>query len=148
MTPQILYRGQLLSIGSAAGHESNVVLCIRHQRAAVRFSRLLWDQKESIAALVRSHLDLPKNDPCIVLPPDIWIPGGFNLCVLVEATVAGSLTKLVFRCPMPHKPAERQYPGTIDEKVRCEVAAYAWMQEHCHEIRIPSLYAFGFTDGS
>lgn len=148
MAAQMLYRGQLLSTGSAAGHESNLVLYIRHQRATVEFSRLLWDQKESIAALVRSLLGLRNDDSCIVLPPDMWISGGFNLCVLVEATVAGSPTKLVFRCPMPHKLAEQRYPGTIDEKLRCEVGAYAWIQQHCREIRIPSLYAFGFTDGS
>ncbi|KAG9259153.1 uncharacterized protein F5Z01DRAFT_740979 [Emericellopsis atlantica] len=142
----MLHRGQLLSFESAAGHESNLVLYILHQRATVRFSRLIWDQRGSIAALVRSHLGLRKDETCAVLPPDAWLSGGFNLCVLVEATVAGRLT-LVFRCPMSHKLAERQYPGTIDEKVRGEVAAYAWIQEHCHEIRIPCLYAFGFTDG-
>ncbi|QPG95098.1 hypothetical protein C2857_007660 [Epichloe festucae Fl1] len=47
---------------------------------------------------------------------------------------------------MPHKLAEQQYPGTIDEKVSCEVATYAWMQEHCANIRIPTLYAFGFAN--
>ncbi|PNY27307.1 Aminoglycoside phosphotransferase [Tolypocladium capitatum] len=39
---------------------------------------------------------------------------------------------------MPHKLAEHRYPGTIDEK----------MQEYCADIRILSLYAFGFRDGS
>ena len=148
MTPGLLHHGQLLSAGSAAEHESNLVLFIRHRQAAERFSRQLWDQKESLAALVRSHLRLRKGDGCIVLPRDAWIQGGFNLCVLVEVTVSGSSTKLVFRCPMPHKLAERQYPGTIDEKVRCEVAVYVWMQEHCCDVRIPSLHAFGFADGS
>lgn len=148
MSTGLLHHGKLLSVTSAAEHESNLVLFIRHRHAAERFSRQLWDQKESIEALVRSHLRLRKGDRCIVLPRDTWIQGGFNICVLVEVIAAGSSTKLVFRCPMPHKLAERQYPGTIDEKVRCEVAAYVWMQEHCFDVRIPSLYAFGFVDGS
>lgn len=148
MAPRLLYHGRLLSMTSAAEDESNLVLYIRHQRAAETFRRLLWDQRESIVALVRAHLHLRKDDGCVVLPPESWLQGGFNLCVLVEVTVAGSSTSLVFRCPMPHKLAEGQYPGTIDEKVRCEVAAYVWMQEHCSDIRIPSLYAFGFVDGS
>ncbi|KAJ4527695.1 hypothetical protein HRR83_000448 [Exophiala dermatitidis] len=133
---------------SAAEDESNLVLFIRHQRAAESFRHLLWSRRESIADLVRSHLHLRKDDGCTVLTPDSWIQGGFNICVLIDITVGGSPTRLVFRCPMPHKLAEAQYPGTIDEKVRCEVAAYIWMQEYCSDIRIPRLYAFGFVDGS
>jgi hypothetical protein len=49
---------------------------------------------------------------------------------------------------MPHKLAEDQYPGTVDEKVRCEAASYVWMQEPCSDVRMPHLYAFGLTDGS
>ncbi|KAG7120734.1 hypothetical protein HYQ45_014778 [Verticillium longisporum] len=35
----------------------------------------------------------------------------------------------------------------MDEKLRCEVATYIWIQEHCPDIPIPKLHAFGFTDG-
>lgn len=47
---------------------------------------------------------------------------------------------------MPHKLAENIYPGTIDEKLSCEVGAYCWMQEKCPDIRIPHLYGFGFSN--
>ncbi|EQK99850.1 Protein kinase-like domain protein [Ophiocordyceps sinensis CO18] len=49
---------------------------------------------------------------------------------------------------MAHKLAEDVYAGTIDEKLRSEVATYVWMQEYCAHIRIPALYAFGLKDGS
>ena len=32
--------------------------------------------------------------------------------------------KLVLRCPMAHKFSENRYPGTVDEKLRCEVGTY------------------------
>ncbi|KAG7149755.1 hypothetical protein HYQ46_001320 [Verticillium longisporum] len=35
----------------------------------------------------------------------------------------------------------------MDEKLRCEVATYVWIEEHCRDIPIPKLHAFGFTDG-
>ncbi|EXJ82309.1 hypothetical protein A1O3_06122 [Capronia epimyces CBS 606.96] len=144
----LLYHGRQISIKSAGQDESNLVVFIRHEHATESFRHLLWTQKESIAALVRHNLHLREHDGCIVLPPESWIQGAFNICVLVHITVAGRSTNLVFRCPMPHKLAEIQYAGTIDEKVRCEVAAYVWIQEHCPDIRIPRLYAFDFVDGS
>ena len=46
---------------------------------------------------------------------------------------------------MPYKVGEDLYPGSVDEKLSCEVAAYAWMQANCPDIRIPHLYGFGTT---
>jgi hypothetical protein len=51
------------------------------------------------------------------------------------------------RCPMPHKLAEARYPGTVDEKLSCEVGTYAWMQETSPDVPIPHLFGFGFSDG-
>jgi hypothetical protein len=106
------------SLESAAEEEGDFLLAVQHQRAADAFRQQLWQQKDSIAAVVRHHLGLRKTDSCTVLPPDLWIQGGFNLCVLVhvQSPSRGAATRLVFRCPMPHKLAEKQYPGTIDEK--------------------------------
>lgn len=44
--------------------------------------------------------------------------------------------------------AEDRYPGTVDEKMRCEVAAYVWIQKNCPEVPIPNLLGFGFPGGS
>lgn len=146
--PGVLLQKKLRSLESAAEEEGDFLLAVRHQAAAESFRQRLWHQRDLIAALVRHHFHLGTNDRCTVLPPGEWIQGGFNLCILVQVESRGSSKRLVFRCPMPHKLAEQQYPGTIDEKVACEVAVYAWMQEHCPGIRIPHLYAFGFANGS
>ncbi len=146
----ILLHKRLRTFESAADDEGDFLLAIQHQRAAEDFRQQIGRETEWIAAVVRHHLRLCHDDSCVVLPPDSWIQGGFNLCVLVDVQSRSSSKsrRVVFRCPMPHKLAEQQYPGTIDEKVFCETAAYAWMQDYCADIRIPHLYAFGFADGS
>jgi hypothetical protein len=48
---------------------------------------------------------------------------------------------------MPHALAESAYPGTIDEKIGCEVATYAWIEDNCPTIPIPHLWGFTFSDG-
>lgn len=148
MPPNILLHNQPRSFDTVVLEESNFLLSLQHQDAAESLRKSLWSQREPIAALVRHHLRLRKDDSCTVLPVDTWIQGGFNICIIVMVTSGGWTRELIFRCPMPHKLAEQQYPGTMDEKVSCEVATYVWMQEYCDKIRIPTLYAFGFGDGN
>ncbi|KJZ76347.1 hypothetical protein HIM_04429 [Hirsutella minnesotensis 3608] len=119
---KFLLHNKLRSLDSAAREEGNFLLAAQHQSAAESFRRQVWSQKETIAALTRHHLGLHRNDSCTVLPPDTWIQGGFNLCALVEVESGNLKRRVVFRCPMPHKLAERSYPGTINEKVGCEAA--------------------------
>ncbi|KAF6787339.1 aminoglycoside phosphotransferase [Colletotrichum sojae] len=79
------------------------------------------------------------------------IMGSFNVCipVCVKSTHnQGAATRLFLRCAMPHKLAESRSPGSVDEKTRCEVATYAWMQRNCPDVRIPYLYGFGLSDGT
>lgn len=126
--------------------EDNIVFRCKHQDTAERFKFELWHERQTIAALVRHHLRLRPDDTCTVLPRETWIRGNFNICVLVDINAGGLTKKFIFRCPIPY--VGQQFPRTIDEKVSCEVATYIWMQEHCPNIRIPDLFAFGFTDGS
>lgn len=131
---------------TAAELEDNIVHRSKVEDAAQQFKLEIWHQKQLIAASIRHHLRLRPYDTCTVLPLETWIQGSFNICVLVLVKAGDTIEKLIFRCPIPF--IARQYPGTIDEKVSCEVATYIWMQEHCPDIRIPDLYAFGFTDGN
>ncbi|KAF5707797.1 aminoglycoside phosphotransferase [Fusarium mundagurra] len=103
-------------------------------------------QKDTIRSLVRHHLHLGNDAECTVLPQAQWIKGSFNVCIPIR-TVSGTVRRdLMLRCCLPYKLAEAQYPGTIEEKLRCEVGAYVWMQRHCTDIRIPYLHGFGFAD--
>lgn len=140
-----------ITYSSALKKNADVINQAAHLAAAEELCRVLWDSRGTIESLVRHHLRLGDTDSCTVEPSDRWIRGSFNVCVVVVATRSGSAAdsaprKLIFRCPMPHKLAEARYPGTVDEKLRCEVGMYAWMQDWCRDIRIPHLYGFGFSD--
>ncbi|KAF2761187.1 hypothetical protein EJ05DRAFT_497744 [Pseudovirgaria hyperparasitica] len=131
---------------SASKKERNILHQIADVRATRDLYQKLWDCRDTICALTRHHLQISRNDTCVVLPPQLWIQGSFNICVLVEVTSRGIGKKFVLRCPMPHKLAEERYPGTVDEKLSCEVGTYVWMQKKCSDIRIPFLHGFGSLD--
>ena len=135
---------------SACEDEKNWLLALDHRQAAEGLQHQLWGQRDAIAAVVRHHLSLVSDDSCHVLPTNLWLCGGFNICIPVDVTRRVVASRLIFRCPRPHKLAEDKHPGTIDEKLACEVASYVWVQEHehCDAIIIPQLYAFGFLNGT
>ncbi|KAF4513689.1 hypothetical protein G6O67_000930 [Ophiocordyceps sinensis] len=116
-TLELLDRGPI-TYESAANKEANILNQLPHVAATKALYRSLWNQRDVIAALAKHHLRLGHRDECVALPPCEWIRGRFNVCI-------------------PVKLAEAQYPGTVDEKLSCEVATYAWMQENCSDIRIP-----------
>lgn len=133
----------------ALAEERNVVKWATYEPATENFIKDLWSQKDTLEKLIRYHMNLGMRYECNVLPPQNWIQGGFNICVFAEvSSIAGNKTsQIILRCPKPHKLAEDRYPGTIDEKMGCEVGAYAWVQDKCPEIRIPHLFGFGLSNG-
>ncbi|KAH6612909.1 hypothetical protein B0J18DRAFT_470260 [Chaetomium sp. MPI-SDFR-AT-0129] len=140
-------RAPLTTFEAAVQEEFNVLRRIPHVPAVKALTEQLWQDRESVEALTRLHLGLRKQDACTVLDRRQWIRGAFNICVLLEvAEPWGESRKVMFRCGMPHKLAEPQYPGTVDEKTSCEAGAYVWMQEKCPDVRIPHLYGFGFSN--
>ncbi len=147
-TIRLDHRGPI-TYSSALRKNADVINKATHLAAAEELCRVLWDSRGTIESLVRHHLWLGDRDSCTVAPCDRWIRGGFNVCVPVETRSGGAHSvprRLIFRCPMPHKLAEARYPGTVDEKLSCEVGTYAWMQDWCPDVRIPHLYGFGFSD--
>jgi hypothetical protein len=61
--------------------------------------------------------------------------GAVPIRVMLDVESSGQSRKAVFRCAMSHKLAEAHCPGTVDEKLGCEVGAYVWMQENCVHVR-------------
>ncbi|KAG7109913.1 hypothetical protein HYQ44_020319 [Verticillium longisporum] len=148
MPPTIEILGQgPITIESALNEEKNLINWASYGPATNNLYQEIWEQRDSVAALVKHHMALRRQDKCIVLPPHNWIRGSFNVCIFVEVNSSGVRRKVVFRCPLPHKLAEARYPGSIDEKSSCEAGAYVWVEENCPEIRSPHLFGFGFMDG-
>lgn len=161
MTATIKTRSGRYTLASAIETEASFLDSVNDAKSLTALLAALWGQRDEIAAATKSHLGLSWRDECRVLPVDAWVCGEFNACITIEvrrgsraiSNLGGQshavhpATKYIFRVCMPHKHAENLHPGTVDEKLRCEVAAYAWVEEHCPEIRTPGLIGFGFTDG-
>ncbi|KAF5027345.1 hypothetical protein F66182_546 [Fusarium sp. NRRL 66182] len=105
-----------ITYSSAVRKNYNLLRELDHVPANKKQYSDLWSQRASIEAVVRRHLQLQNEDACMVLDPREWIQGAFNVCVLVQVSLGGSTTKLIFRCPKPHKLA-----GLMDEKLSSEV---------------------------
>jgi hypothetical protein len=143
-TLNLMGRGPI-TLEEALNDEENVINWASWGPATEKLTSDLWDHREAVEALVRHHMALGRRAKCTVLPQKHWIVGGFNLCVLVELDSPSQ--RVVFRCPMPHKLAEARYPGSVDEKLSCEVGAHVWVEEKCPDIRSPHLFGFGFQHG-
>ena len=72
-----------MTLSSALDEERNVLNLASYGPAIKSLSQDLWEQRDSIASLVMHHLALGARDTCVVLPPEHWIRGGFNVCILV-----------------------------------------------------------------
>ena len=132
---------------SALDTDKNIIHEARYVGATKALYQKLWEERITIEALVKHHVGLGDRDLCIVAHPRQWLRGSFNVCIPIEVESTGSSSrKLIMRCSMPHKLAEAENPGSIDEKMGSEVGTYAWMEERCPETRIPHLYGFGFYD--
>ncbi|KND87838.1 hypothetical protein TOPH_07455 [Tolypocladium ophioglossoides CBS 100239] len=140
-----LLRGPI-TYKSALLNDGNLIHQAEYVALTAAFDRQLWKARSTIKHLTRHHLGLDDRHVCAVAPMRHWIRGSFNVCIPIEVKSPSLYRTLMLRCAMPHKLAEAEYPGSVDEKMGCEVGTYAWIQERCPDIRIPYLYGFGFSD--
>lgn len=135
------------TLEEARDNDYNLLVRIRRGAADEILCDQLWDHREEIQALIAHHLRLERTAACLVQPRVTWEIGRFNICVLVETHSLGKTAKMIFRCQKEYQLGEKWFPGVAEEKVRVEAGTYAWIEEHCPEVRIPHLFAFGLKDG-
>ncbi|KAG9257393.1 uncharacterized protein F5Z01DRAFT_694605 [Emericellopsis atlantica] len=126
--------------------DDNVIHEKQYLDATTTQAQQLVAERATTKALIRHHLSVAQDARVVIKYKECRI-GTFNICfpVVVEPLDA-PCRRLFLRCAMPHKLGEVRSRGAVDEKMSCEVATYAWMQEHCPGIRIPHLYGFGLAD--
>lgn len=137
-----------ITLSEAKEKASNVVHQLEFPQLQRTFFQRLERQRPHIRALVAHHLgvDLAK---CEVSPPEYWRHGSFNVCVPAQVNVPNPDQPrfVMVRFPLPYRVGETTRPGNADEKLRCEAATYAWLQENCPSIPIPHLYGVGLATG-
>jgi hypothetical protein len=102
-------------------------------------------------AVIVYHLGIKSTDMCHVANTEDWFRGSFNVCVPITIDNWKSRQqpgqRVILRFPLPYRVGEGFRPGNGDEKIQCEVGAYAWLQENCPDVPIPRLYGFAMSTG-
>lgn len=138
--------GESFSLSAAQRNERNILARLQRSHATEQLYQELWHDRRTIEAVTAHHLGLISPSACTVQGMETWLIGQFNICIIIHVHDSdGRTSRKIFRCPMPHKFGEQYSPGAVDEKVRAEVATYAWIETNCPDIPIPYLHAFGFS---
>lgn len=137
-----LLRGDI-TLGDALEDDDNILARLEYPQKKSDFWSYLSARKHEIEAVLLLHLRVKH---CRVAEESSWISGSYNVCIPVYINPPTDDCIFV-RIPLPYKVGETEKPGNIDEKLRCEVATYMWIQQNCPDVPIPSLLKFGFPDG-
>lgn len=131
---------------SAVEHESNILAKLTYVLETRKVYANLSEHAGDIQSIAAHHLGVNRSR-CIVSHWRDWIRGSFNVCipVVVDGQDGQPNKTILMRCPMAYRLSGDA--SCVDEKIGGEVAAYAWVQENCPEIKTPDLLGFGFTDG-
>lgn len=140
-----LLRGREITYSAAREEECNILHQLGYHAKQTQFFAHLRDRRDWMRAVVAYHLGLP-SAACHVAEEENWLHGSFNVCVPV-AIDGWNKKRVLIRFPLPYRIGEAFRPGNGDEKIRCEAGSYAWLQENCPDVPIPSLYGFALSTG-
>ncbi|SMY20491.1 unnamed protein product [Zymoseptoria tritici ST99CH_1A5] len=140
--------GERLTLSAAQEADTNVLHSLRQREKKIQMYKHLWAQRAQIQSIVARHLGLRNNAQCAIRSPAEWNAGRFNMCVHVQVTDnRHKVSRKIFRCAMPHTIGNHNAPAAIDERIRSEVANYAWIEKNCPDIPTPKLIGFGLFNG-
>lgn len=130
-----------ISYEEAADQETNVLPELTYWRKMDNFGSYLFEHKKEIEDIASRYLLLKDTEKCCLSPPPEWIYGIFNLCLPVSTINWRKCPggKVIIRFPLPFKVGESKFPGNSNEKLRSEVATYAWIGKNCPEVPVPYL---------
>ncbi|KAJ5720932.1 uncharacterized protein N7483_008866 [Penicillium malachiteum] len=126
--------------------EFNILHQLDFYGQQLQFFTRLWDKRDWMKTVVAHHLNLATPSMCEVSKVEDWLYGSFNVCVPININ-RDQTSRVLLRFPLPYRVGEALNPGNGDEKIRCEAATYAWLQENCPEIPITQLYGFSLSSG-
>lgn len=137
------------TLESALKNEEDMLANLSYPEQRLEFFIFLLDHREEIEDIVTYHLSLTKSETCRLGEVQEWLCGSFNVCIpiYVDNWKKHPGRRVIIRFPLPYQNGGSAYPGSADEKLRCEAATFVWMQEHCPDVPIPKLWGFGFVGG-
>ncbi|OAA55061.1 hypothetical protein SPI_08565 [Niveomyces insectorum RCEF 264] len=157
--------GRAVNFSEAYESEADIISLGKQWNDTRAFRLTVWEKRRALERLVAFYVGADAARVAIGHPYS-WRQGAFNVVVpmlvfsdvdeaeaaraneLAMGPLVANVQHVVLRCPVPGKCAEAHHPGSVLEKMRCEAAAYVWMQRQCADVRIPYLYGFGLPDGT
>jgi hypothetical protein len=130
------------SLKAALADDNNVLVPMRYPALQEEFWRSIEADKANIEEMIRLQLGVRS---CRLSVREVWRSGSFNVAIPIRLP---KMRTIFLRLPLPYRIGEDKCPGNAEEKLRTEIAAYLWLQEHCPDVPIPVLHAFGLPDGS
>ncbi|KAI9837157.1 MAG: hypothetical protein M1837_003118 [Sclerophora amabilis] len=148
LAPRPLLRGEI-TFSEAKTEDVDILKQLTYVDAQSKFFNLLSGRRDDIKNIVARHLRLSNAETCSIPCVDEWLHGSFNvgLPVTINRRRDRPGQRVLIRFPLPYKVGESFRPGNADEKLRCEVATYAWVDEHCASVPTPHLWGFALSDG-
>ncbi|KPM43361.1 hypothetical protein AK830_g3204 [Neonectria ditissima] len=124
-----------MTLEEALAADDDVILELSYSKQQEELFEYLRDSRTDIENAVSRHLGLSTSERCQLSERDEWMRGNFNLCIPVYLENWSRRTgkRVVIRFPLPYKLGEADFPGNVEEKLRCEAATFIWIQEHCPE---------------
>ncbi|KAJ5925860.1 hypothetical protein N7454_007370 [Penicillium verhagenii] len=139
-----LLRGGPITYKAALEEEENMLLYLDYPEQRIDFFTSIYSNREEIEKVASYHLGLG-SDSCQFGEVNEWLHGSFNVCIPLYVGRKGQPREK--RLLLGSLCRESAYPGDVDEKLRCEVATFVWLQENCPEVPIPRLWGFGLVGG-
>lgn len=138
-----------VTLEDALENEDDMLPVLAYPEQRTEFFIWIYAHRTDIEHTVAYHLGLKTSEKCRVGEVKEWIHGSYNVCVpvYIDDWQRHPGRRVIIRFPLPYKIGEATHPGNADEKLRCEVATFLWMREHCPDVPIPHLWAFGFAGG-
>ncbi|EEP78674.1 predicted protein [Uncinocarpus reesii 1704] len=136
-----------ITLSTALRKDDDYLLLLSYPKKRLEFYLYLYQRRSTIKTIAARHLGLPE-DGCRLGEVEEWIHGSFNLCipVYIDDSIKFRARRVIIRIPLPYKLGETQYPGNVEEKLRCEVATYIWIRNNCPAVPIPRLFGFAFSE--
>jgi hypothetical protein len=138
-----------ITLQEALGEDEDILRELSYPEKRLDFFYYLFQHRKEVEAIVSFHLGIPKDVCKVAEEFREWVHGSFNACipVYIDDSVKFHTKKVFIRFPLPYKVGDLQHPGNAEEKLRCEVATYIWIQSNCPDVPIPCLRGFGFPGG-
>ncbi len=146
MTTRNLLSGPI-TFSSAKGRDTDVLHALQYPLRKLAFYRYIEEHRALLAEVIAYHLGTKPAD-IEIAPQEWWQHGSFNLVIPLNVNsepAHPSVPHAILRLPLPYRVGDAAHPGNSDEKVSCEAATYAWLEENCPSVPIPKLYGFGLS---